>query len=603
MKKIRMPLLTGLLIGLGVTFLVLGLNPSLLRRPGSLLPLTGIMLLCYGVPFFLLAWIWAFPAGLIRGSSGRMDRPGQGIIFPLACLLLLGLFFSNYFIFTALMHRGSKAFFIFLLVIVGLLPGLFFMVRLGKIKEPGKILFRFFGPLLIIALIFLFWAGRLPRSPRLPAMDPSSPAHPQPAENSRPVFFLALDGADWSCLDPLMERGELPAFAGLLERGSAGRLKTLTPTFSPIIWTSIATGKTPLKHGILNFGLYRLKGLSSDIYLLPKFLGTSWLTEKAKRRQWLEFIPVTSNMRRTPALWNILSRAGYQTGVVNWLVTMPAEKVNGFMISEIDYLSFMKTQVFHICHPPDLLSSRPGLGRDPGPDFPEIYNGLFNGRPPSTADKNLRLLKVFLKQDCIKIRTGLYLFQKFHPDFFTLYLHGLDAAQHFFWAEKDLAGRGSHPFGSVVPAYYQFLDRTLDTFMKRMDPRTVIVVCSDHGFRTPGRLEKTLLIRDKHLSGVHEFAPDGILILSGPPIKRGGKRAEASIYDVTPTILALMGLPAARDMDGKILKRWMRDEEASNLMLPPVPTYDGGWQFATEPLALPVDQEREERLKALGYVF
>jgi predicted AlkP superfamily phosphohydrolase/phosphomutase len=599
MKPGRTPAAAGLLFGLGVFCLALGLNARILRHPGSIAAWAALFLCCYALPLLLAL----LAADFLAAKKRRPFRaPGKSLLTVLICLLLFALFISNYLMYGALLDPGAKAYFILLMALALCLPAVILTARAGLLKRPGRTALQIALPLLIAALIFLFPAGGPGRGSGA-ADAAAGPVRIEPAEKAWRVFFLALDGADWACLDPLLERGMLPAFAELLENGASARLKTLTPTFSPIIWTSIATGKTPQKHGIFNFGLYRLKGPDRGLFLLPKFLGTSWITEKAKRLNLLEFVPVTSNMRRSRALWNILSEAGYSTGVVNWLVTMPAEKVRGFMVSEIDYLTFMKAQIFDTCYPPGLLSSHPGLGRDPGPDFPEIFNGLFGGAPPDRETKNLRLLKAFLKQDCMKIRTGRYLFDAHRPDFFTLYLHGLDAAQHFFWREKDLAGKGADPAGSVVPAYYRFLDRTLDSFVDRLDDRTVVVVCSDHGFRSPVWLEEKLLIRNKNLSGVHEFAPDGILIMAGAPVKKGLQRKSASIYDVAPTLLTLMGLPAAEDMDGRILADWLKAEAAAALSRPPVASYDAGWTYAGEPLPVPADEAKEEKLKALGYIF
>ncbi|HNX99042.1 MAG TPA: alkaline phosphatase family protein, partial [Candidatus Aminicenantes bacterium] len=67
----------------------------------------------------------------------------------------------------------------------------------------------------------------------------------EPAPGTRPVVVLVgLDGADWSLIDPLIDQGKLPLFKELKEKGAWGTLRTATPAKSPVIWTSIATGKT-----------------------------------------------------------------------------------------------------------------------------------------------------------------------------------------------------------------------------------------------------------------------------------------------------------------------------------------------------------------------
>ena len=73
--------------------------------------------------------------------------------------------------------------------------------------------------------------------------------------DSRPgrVIVLGLDGMDPQAIDLLMSEGKLPNFARLRQEGAYGRLETSRPILSPIIWTTIATGKTPDQHGIGHF--------------------------------------------------------------------------------------------------------------------------------------------------------------------------------------------------------------------------------------------------------------------------------------------------------------------------------------------------------------
>ena len=69
----------------------------------------------------------------------------------------------------------------------------------------------------------------------------------------RKVLLIGWDAADWKVINPLMEAGEMPALEGLINEGVMGNLATLEPSFSPMLWTSIASGKRAHKHGILGF--------------------------------------------------------------------------------------------------------------------------------------------------------------------------------------------------------------------------------------------------------------------------------------------------------------------------------------------------------------
>ena len=67
------------------------------------------------------------------------------------------------------------------------------------------------------------------------------------------VLLIGWDAADWKIINPLMNAGEMPNLQSLVDRGVIGNLATLQPILSPMLWTSIATGKRAHKHGIHGF--------------------------------------------------------------------------------------------------------------------------------------------------------------------------------------------------------------------------------------------------------------------------------------------------------------------------------------------------------------
>jgi len=124
----------------------------------------------------------------------------------------------------------------------------------------------------------------------------------------RDVLILGLDSFDWRILDPMMEAGRMPNLAGLVRRGARANLRTIRPILSPVIWTSVATGVKPSRHGIVDFVV--------------------------TARDTGALMPVTSAMRQVPALWTLLSRQGIEVGVVAWWATWPAETVRGRIVTD-----------------------------------------------------------------------------------------------------------------------------------------------------------------------------------------------------------------------------------------------------------------------------
>ena len=128
------------------------------------------------------------------------------------------------------------------------------------------------------------------------------------ATTARPVIFVGLDGADWELLDDYMSRGLMPNLQRLVRSGSGGILETELPPLSPLVWTTMMTGASPLDHGILDF---------------TRFNPTTHEKE-----------PITSDERRVPAIWNMLTWAGKQSAVFGLWATYAAEPVHGVNVSD-----------------------------------------------------------------------------------------------------------------------------------------------------------------------------------------------------------------------------------------------------------------------------
>src|SRR5580658_8360293 len=121
-------------------------------------------------------------------------------------------------------------------------------------------------------------------------------------------MLIGWDAADWKVINPLMDAGQMPNVQRLVENGSMAQIATLHPPLSPMLWTSIATGKRPFKHGIHGF---------------------SEPTPDGRGIQ-----PVTNLSRTTKAVWNIFNQNGLRSVVVGWWPSHPAEPIDGVMVSD-----------------------------------------------------------------------------------------------------------------------------------------------------------------------------------------------------------------------------------------------------------------------------
>src|ERR1700730_13995910 len=110
------------------------------------------------------------------------------------------------------------------------------------------------------------------------------------------VFLFGVDGLTFRILNPMMERGLLPNFQRLRERGVEGVLKSTTPPVTPPAWTSISTGLAPAKHGVFDF----------------------WEYEKTEHGP---VAHVVTHRKGGKAIWNVLSDWGKRVIVANVPVT------------------------------------------------------------------------------------------------------------------------------------------------------------------------------------------------------------------------------------------------------------------------------------------
>jgi len=389
------------------------------------------------------------------------------------------------------------------------------------------------------------------------------------------VLLIGLDGAEWDLIRPMVQANQLPNLARLMHAGVYGNLRSLEPRAkSPAIWTTIATGKSPEEHGITTF-VDQVGG-----------------------------VPLTRNIRKVRAIWNIYSAVGRSVGVVGWLMSWPAEEVNGFVVS--DYLQYSpkgSTRIDNRTYPPELEREVVSDAVD-WERMPWAFVQSFLDAPVDTVNMDpglerlLRPVKWIGAGDLTFARVGEKLYRDRRPDFFAVYLRGMDSMSHLYWnyMHPDSVPPGSlDPAGvallkGAVPAYYRFVDRLIGPFLDLADTNTTVFVVSDHGFRSG--LER----------GIEAHKLDGVLIMTGEHVGKG-EIGGASVYDVAPTLLALLGLPPARDMRGTVLWSALDGSIPRDRFQHRIATYETGPRPESQvPVASPVDKELMDRLRSLGYL-
>jgi tetratricopeptide (TPR) repeat protein len=421
------------------------------------------------------------------------------------------------------------------------------------------------------------------------------------------AVVIGIDGADWKVIDGLIAEGDLPHLARFKSEGVWGEIETLREMpLSPVIWTSVATGKSATHHGISWFMVDQPDGSRA---------------------------PVRSTNRRVSAIWNVLAEAERRPVVVGWWATYPAEDVgSGVVVSDaLGFHGFGSTAM---------------QGDDrrktwPADLFPEVdarvpplqqighgYASRFLNIPPR---EYRALMFEPARATAPNPHNPIHLFQQYavtaegytaisehlleEPyDLFMVYFEQVDSFSHLFmkyapprleWVEEMPYDR----FNNVVREWYRHQDELLGRLLEKIDlSDTAVFLLSDHGFKSGERRirsEQTVDVRKAHLD--HE--PLGVFAAMGPHLRSGGARVEQlSVLDMTPTLLYYLGFPVAKDLEGTVVERLFTHDFVTAHPIGYVPTFEPpeGSEPDEEETTQEVDPAEVERnleaLRALGYV-
>lgn len=422
------------------------------------------------------------------------------------------------------------------------------------------------------------------------AVATGTKAPPAPSK----VLVVGLDGADWAILDPLLAQGRMPNLAKLVGRGVRAKLLSISPMLSPVVWTTVATGVEPSRHGILDF-------LVQD----PK-------TGAGQ--------PVTSAQRKTPALWEMLSEAGVKVGVVAWWASWPADPVAGYVVSDrIAYQLFgfrsdaadaqgktwpaeFYDEVQRRIVAPDRVAWEQVV---PYLDGPRKRREEFDDEERKLLDE----FRTLLASGETYLSVALEGRRRFDPSFEAVYFEGTDTVGHLFMPYRPPERPGVDPrrfasFRSMVDRYYETVDGYLGRLLEGRGDEWTVLVVSDHGFASDATRPLTTDSRIGHGPAADWHRKFGILVAAGGPIVPGSRIEETSVFDLAPTVLALFGQPVPTSWPGKVLGsviapeflarhpvRFRRDDPLRG-------EGEAGEALAADPAAA----ELREKLANLGYI-
>jgi predicted AlkP superfamily phosphohydrolase/phosphomutase/tetratricopeptide (TPR) repeat protein len=352
---------------------------------------------------------------------------------------------------------------------------------------------------------------------------------------AKKLLLIGWDGADWQIIKPLLARGEMPALQSLIEQGVMGNLASMRPMISPMLWTTMATGKSPYYHGIHGF------------------------SEPAPHSE-TGIRLVTSTSRKCKAFWNILTQSGIPNHVVSWFAGHPSEPINGICVSE----QFAKaTQPLEkgwpvpkgSVHPTNLSEQLGELRIHPGDfsldDF-RLFIPSINDYDAAN-DRNVRMLAVQLAECATNQAIATWIMENQNWEMVSVYFNTIDHLSHGFMyfhppRMDHIPPAQFERYKECIDTTYRLHDMMLSRLLKLAGDDTTVMLVSDHGYQTGNRRPR--LTPSEPTGPVVWHRPYGIFVLKGPHIRQDELVFGARILDVAPTVLTLLGLPIGADMQG-----------------------------------------------------
>jgi len=260
---------------------------------------------------------------------------------------------------------------------------------------------------------------------------------------SSKVILLGIDGATLDLLLPWVEQGKLPNLGHVLREGAHGTLRSTIPPYSAQAWVSMMTGRSPAKHGVLDF-----------------FEQGTGPTQHAF---------IHSAQIQGEAIWDVLGRHGKRVGMVNVPLTYPPMPVNGYMVS-----GFMTPKGREdYTYPTELRAEILSVTGQYDPDPWDL-----------TPGQDLDSFKRWMD---ITEQAATYLHDKHPVDVYVNVIQALDQLQHSFWdVLVDEEARQTPQTSRVWPslqACYAKMDEAIGRRLEWLDDETTLFLTSDHGFQ------------------------------------------------------------------------------------------------------------------------
>ncbi len=388
------------------------------------------------------------------------------------------------------------------------------------------------------------------------------------------LLVFGVDGGDREVLELCIRAGRCPNLKAHANASLRADIFSLRGELSsPVIWTTIATGRPSGQHGVL---------------------------------------PLEASApgaRSVKAFWNIFGEAGWKVGVFGWLATSAKETVNGVLVAGDGWGRAELT-----ANPPQAvdadalyrgLSAAQGAAAvmskfcEPKRCRPFIEKSRARGesRLPGGHDESIDHLAVIYRRDEATVRAAEQVLARGETDLAAAYVQGFDAASHLYhlyldpaWREVSLEEREA--LGDIVMSYLAQVDAWFGRLARFAGPESTVLVLSDHGVAPPH------FLAEPSIRGAHRDA--GLFLMRSRHAETRAGGARLSTTEVLPLLLYLHGLPIAHDMAGALRHQFVDARELTRRPASFVASYESSRR---DPASSAEESKRAfEMLRAFGYL-
>jgi len=594
--SVRIGLLAGVILGPAAVIGIATRAPGLVTSVTDAMVLAAYLTVPFGLASAVLACVAILTAGwLARQTASDPEFPARarraaiaaGLMVAAVCLAYLTLWWRaavppDAWAMQAVVLAVAAA----ISVLIGhvvTISVLAYLARLGLAGLPVGSPLSSWRAVVPAGAVALIGAMVLIRT-LAPVAAPESA--PPPALTVVPTgvraVVVAIDGVDVSTLTRLRASGGLPTFDRLVSGASVG-LAVSTDRDPAQVWTTLATGQPPERHGIRALEGRQLAGVEGRVGADSP--GMSMLTTATDLLRLTRPTIASGEERRVPSFWEVAASAGLRTAVVHWWATWPAAGTLGTVLSDRAILRLeqggeLAAEIAPASIYPSLLASASvRMAR-----VNEVAASAALGLSPEIAAIIERSAR--LDATVLDLATDSTVGSQ---DLLVVYLPGLDIAQHALFpaAPSDtLAPAAAAERVRALEGYYAFLDGALG--------RTVVT--------SGGPTHLTWLVTQPGRVAGGAAGTQALMAISGPGAGLDTTSEVVSAEALAPTVLRALGVPVAADLPASSVESLFADAFKTTFVVRSVSTYGERRVGSVQTTGKPLDREMIERMRSLGYV-